>query len=214
VNPRESATKIWAVVPVKPLQQAKSRLKPVLRVRARARLARSFLAHTLDVLQSVDGIADIVVVSRDPMVHTQARARGVMPLAETESRLNTAIAQACAYVAAQGASGALIVPTDLPLLAPADVEAIVAMALESECVVIAPDRRDEGTNALLLKSPQALQPAFGPGSFQAHQTQAAARGLPVHLYRSPTIALDIDLPDDLKHYRELKRLLDAARQVE
>lgn len=214
MNPRESAHQLWAIVPVKPFRAAKSRLKPTLKANERARLARSMFGHTLDVLRAADRCAGIIVISRDPMVHALARARGAMPLAETESRLNSAIAQACAYASAQRASGVLIVPGDLPLLTPGDVAAIADLAAERECIVIAPDRRDEGTNALLLRPPLAIQPVFGLSSFEAHRAQAAARGLPAHVYRSSTVALDIDLPEDLDHYRQLAPLLDASGQVE
>lgn len=212
MNPRSSAYGIfspWAVVPVKPLRRAKSRLARALKTDQRAALARSMFARTLDVLASIEHIVGIVVVSSDLTVQDIARAKNAIPLAETESGLNAAVSQACTWLEARGTAAALIVPTDLPLLSASDVEAIIELATEPACVVIAPDRHERGTNALLLRPPQAVRPAFGSSSFQAHRAQAGAVGLPLHIYRSATIALDLDLPGDLDRYRELATRLDA-----
>jgi 2-phospho-L-lactate guanylyltransferase len=212
VNPRSSAfdnSGLWAIIPVKPLRRAKSRLARALQADQRAALARAMFARTLDVLAPVKRVSGIVVVSSDLTVQDIARAKNAIPLAETESGLNAAVSQACAWLEARGASAALIVPTDLPLLAAADVEAMLDLAVEPACIVIAPDRREHGTNALLLRPPQVIRPAFGASSFEAHQAQALARRLPAHVYRSATIALDLDRPGDLDRYRELAGRLDA-----
>ncbi len=209
MNPRESAPDLWVIIPVKPLRRAKSRLARALKADQRAALARATFARTLDILASVDLIAGIVVVSSDLTVQDIARAKNAIPLAETESGLNAAAAQACAWIAARGAAAVLIVPADLPLVTAADIESMIDLAREPACVVLAPDRREEGTNALLLRPPHAIRPAFGLSSFEAHRAQAIEGGLPVHIYRSATIALDIDLPADLDRYRELAARLDA-----
>ena len=209
MNPRESASHLWAVVPVKPLRRAKSRLARALKADQRAALARSVFARTIDVLASVDRIEQTLVVSSDLTVHDIARSKGALALAESEPGLNVALSQACALAASRAASGVLIVPTDLPLLTAHDVESLIDLACEPACLVIAPDRRGEGTNALLLRPPHIIRPAFGPSSFEAHQARATVASLPAHVYRSPTLALDIDRPSDLERYQELARVLDA-----
>ncbi|HEY4689016.1 MAG TPA: 2-phospho-L-lactate guanylyltransferase [Anaerolineae bacterium] len=197
---------IWAVVPVKPLRRAKSRLARALKANQRAALARSMFARTLDVLASVDRVSGIAVISNDLTVQEIARAKHATPLAEAGSGLNAAVSEACAWATAQGASGALIVPTDLPLLTTFDLDALIDLAIEPECVILAPDRRDDGTNVLLLKPPQAIQPAFGVASFESHYRRARQTGRPVRVYRSLTIGLDIDRPADLERYNELAAL--------
>ena len=200
---------IWAVVPVKPLRRAKSRLARALKADQRAALARSIFARTLDVLASVDRIGRTLVVSSDLTVHDLARSKGALTLAETEPGLNVALTQACALASARGACGVLIIQTDVPLLTVQDVESLIDLACEPACLVVAPDRHGEGTNALLLRPPQIIQPAFGLSSFDAHQERAAAIGIPAYVYRSATLALDIDRPADLERYQELAAQLDA-----
>ena len=205
---------LFAVIPVKPLRRAKSRLARALKANQRAALARSLLARTLDILSSVERIDRVAVISSDLTGHDLARAKHAIPLVEADSGLNAAVAQACEWVSAQGISTALIVPSDLPLLTRFDIESMIDLATDSACLVIAPDRHDEGTNAMLLRPPHAIHPAFGLSSFEAHRRRAAEQGLRVHVYRSQTVALDLDVPDDLARYNELAPLLDAMSLYE
>jgi 2-phospho-L-lactate guanylyltransferase len=65
-------------------------------------------------------------------------------------------------------------------------------------VVVAPCRHGTGTNALLIQPPGLIPFAFGPGSFAAHCAAARAAGVEPVIYRSATIALDLDTPEDLE----------------
>jgi 2-phospho-L-lactate guanylyltransferase len=68
-------------------------------------------------------------------------------------------------------------------------------------VVIVADRHGTGTNALLLTPPDAIEPAFGPGSFQRHAALAAAAGAAFHAAGAPSLHLDVDTPGDLAALR-------------
>lgn len=196
-----SPARLWVVIPVKPFAQAKSRLAPVLSPADRARLSRAFLEHTLDAAQAASSVAQIVLVSRDAEALALARERGLIALSEEGRGLNRALAQATRWSARQGAGALLILPTDLPLLEPEDIEALWALALEEPTVVIAPSRRGGGTNALLVRPPGLLTYRFGPRSFGAHCLQARAEGVPLFVVRSPHLALDVDRPEDLAEAR-------------
>jgi 2-phospho-L-lactate guanylyltransferase len=54
----------WAIVPVKPLRRAKSRLAGVLSDDERALLSQHLLQHTLGVLKEIPEIERTLVVSR------------------------------------------------------------------------------------------------------------------------------------------------------
>jgi 2-phospho-L-lactate guanylyltransferase len=135
-----------------------------------------------------------------------ARRQGATALAESESGLNAALNQAREWALARGAQAVLVLPADLPRLTSGDIMAMLDLAREPRCVIIAPDARGEGTNALLLRPPDALNFAFGPQSFYEHCAQAETSQLALHIYRSPTIALDLDTPADWKQVAAL----DAA----
>ena len=193
----------WAIVPVKPLYRSKSRLSSVLSPNERKTLSRNMLEHTLDVLSSSALVDGILMVSRDPEALSIARARNVNTVQESGSpELNAALTRASKVCAATwNAKRVLVLPSDLPLLTSQDVEAILTERHYPSEVVIAPDRRDDGTNALLLKPPALFEFAFGPASFATHLERAASAGATVNEYRSPTVALDLDLPEDLELYR-------------
>lgn len=192
--------KPWVIVPVKSLRQAKSRLAPVLTPNQRATLGRALLARTLDVLTAQPVLAGVLVVSADPTALDLAKAKGAVALMEIEVSLNAALAQATAWLAERGAEATLVLPADLPLLSGEDVAGLVALAEPLPVVVLAPDRREQGTNALLSAPPGLIPYAFGAGSFARHQELCQARGVPCRLYRSPGLAFDVDVPEDLREW--------------
>ncbi len=194
---------IFAIIPVKPLNRAKSRLARALKAPTRAALVRSIFSRTLDVIAQVDRINGVIVVSRDLTILELARQRSAITLMESDSGLNPAITQAAQWAAQHHARAVIVIPVDLPLITAADLDEISNRAVEDRCIVIAPDRHEDGTNVLLVRPPDAIQFAYGTASFTAHRALAIERGLLVHEYRSPTTAFDIDVPDDLETYRSL-----------
>ena len=194
---------ICAIIPVKPFRRAKSRLSPVMSKPIRAALARALLSRTLDTLASCSLPLEICVISRDMTALDLARRHGATALAESESGLNAALNQAREWALTRGARVLLVLPADLPQLACGDILTMFGLAREPRCVVIAPDARGEGTNALLLRPPDVLNFAFGPQSFYEHCAQAETSQLALHIYRSPTVALDLDTPADWKRVAAL-----------
>ncbi len=186
------------IIPVKLFRRAKSRLSPVMSKPIRAATARALLSRTLDTLATCNLQAAICVISRDMTALDLAQRRHAVALAEDESGLNVALNQAREWAMLHGAQAILVLPADLPLLTPSDIMTMLELLREPRSVVIAPDVRGEGTNALLLRPPDALSFAFGPQSFGEHCAQAETSLLALHVYRSPTVAFDLDTPADLK----------------
>jgi 2-phospho-L-lactate guanylyltransferase len=125
------------------------------------------------------------------------------PLRESGG-LNEGLELGRRWALAGGADMLLVVLGDLPLLSASDVRAMVRMGGEGIChprVVLAPDRREQGTNALLVRPPAALPFAFGPGSLARHLALARAHGVEPALFRSPGTSFDVDLPEDLDEVR-------------
>jgi 2-phospho-L-lactate guanylyltransferase len=123
-----------------------------------------------------------------------------------ESTLNQALASGRASAMANGADALLVLPADLPLLTSEDLYALTAPILEPLAlsdpveqtgrVVLAPSH-DGGTNALLLHPPDVIPFAFGVRSFDRHYAAAEAAGCAVSIVRTPSLAYDLDLPEDL-----------------
>ena len=120
---------IWAIVPVKPLRESKSRLSGVLTPDERAELTSFLLQRTLRILRQIAAIDQVMVVSRDPAVLKIARQSHAVTLVEgSRPGLNVALLRAAYVAAAQRATSLLILPSDLPLLTVADVEMMLTGA--------------------------------------------------------------------------------------
>ncbi|MBN1266650.1 MAG: 2-phospho-L-lactate guanylyltransferase [Anaerolineales bacterium] len=190
---------IWAIVPIKPLEQSKSRLSDILSRKNMAELSKDLLIKTLQVLDGSASIEKTLVVSRDTAVLALARTLGAKTVTERGNpELNAALERATAVAIGYGVSAVLILPADLPLLGEDDIESMVALLKKNPEVVIAPDRHEKGTNALLVSPPGILPYSFGENSFQRHLELAEQAGVLVHVYRNEDIGLDIDVPEDLQ----------------
>ncbi len=189
---------IWAIVPVKPLDQAKSRLAAVLTQEERATLSRELLVNTLRALQGVPEVERTLVVSRDEHALALAREHGARTVTERGApQLNRALVRATVLAKGYKVGGVLVLPADLPLLTGDDIRRLVALAKDPPVVVIAPDRHGTGTNALLCAPPGLIEYDFGPDSFPRHQAHARQAGARLVLCDLPSLGLDLDLPEDL-----------------
>lgn len=191
---------VYSVVPVKDLWGTKSRLSPILNPGARAGLTLYMMGRVISALLEA-GIEEVCVVSPDPIVLDTASERGATPLPQESRGLNPALEEGCRWAMSKGASSLLVLPADLPLLEPADVRAVVDEVKEGPSVVISPDAAHEGTNALLLRPPDALPFAFGEGSYDTHLRAAVERGFPVEVCERPHLAFDLDTGEDLARFR-------------
>lgn len=199
---------LWAIVPIKPLRYGKSRLAGVLSDEERASLSLSMLQNTLNVLTSVDEIEEILVVSRDSAALSVARDLSCKTVQEDGNPgLNTALKRATLVVQAYSKNGVLILPADLPLLTRSDIQKFIELAGKSPSVVIAPDRRCEGTNALLIQPSGLISYEFGKDSFHKHLDAAKKINARIEICNLENLALDLDLPEDLEYLRFLEASL-------
>jgi 2-phospho-L-lactate guanylyltransferase len=188
---------LWLLIPVKPFSEGKSRLASTLDIDERARLSRRLLRRVLQITRESKLFAGSLVVSRDPAVLREATEAGSEVMLEHGSGLNPALHAARDRATENGADAILILPSDLPLLEASDLHRLLLAATLSPSIAIAPSY-DGGTNALFLHPPYAIDFAFGPDSYRRHHEQATVAGMTVHIIHSPTLALDIDWPDDLR----------------
>ncbi len=201
-----------AIVPVKRFANAKRRLGNALDQPGRNRLLEAMLADVLGAIGRASGVERIVVVSGERRAERVALAqsqRMTTPLEILRDPVDQGHSEAATIgivrALAMGAQCAALLPGDCPLLDPAELEAALARA-EPGRVGVIPDRHGSGTNGLILAPPDAIGPAFGPGSRGRHLELAGARGLKGAVDGVPSLALDLDTPEDLA---ELRSLLEA-----
>jgi 2-phospho-L-lactate guanylyltransferase len=191
---------VRAIVPVKALQLGKSRLIPALSPRDRAELVERMLQGELAAL-GASAVEATAVISPDAQVWALAVAGGAQPLPDPGGGLNAALEAGRAWALAGGADALLVILGDLPLLRESDIAGLIAeleyLPAGQPAVVLAPDRYDGGTNAMLLRPPGVLPFQFGTDSYPRHRQLATDRGLAVAVYRTPGLAFDLDTPGDL-----------------
>ena len=204
----------WAVVPVKRLAAAKSRLAGELDAAERRSLSLAMFEDVLAALRATPGIDATLVVTSDPEVHTYAARAGASVLADpTETNaelaasndsesglpsaaLSRAVNAGVRAAAGCGASRVLYIAADVPLAAPAAIARLVEPGTADGCIVAA--RRDQGTNALCVPADVGFGFDFSPQSAALHVAHASARGIRLETLHEPTLALDVDVPADLR----------------
>jgi 2-phospho-L-lactate guanylyltransferase len=201
--------KTFAIVPVKKFENGKMRLSSLLAGQERIRLLQILLEGTIETLKSASSISRIVVVSADRSAEAIAKDCGAdFLLEEKEAGVNAGVLVADRYCAQAGAEATLVIPQDLALLKPSDLDGICNLAkegtgnaannLRSGCVVISPSLRYDGTNALLRKPPLVMETYYDNNSYQMHIKKAAALGADVKTFLSDTVMFDLDTPEDAK----------------
>ena len=189
----------WAIVPVKPLRRGKSRLAGVLTEEERLDLNSQLLIHTVDTLKEITEIEHVLVVSRDQAALSLARAHGARTVQENGApKLNVALTRATIVAKRYATRGVLIIPSDLPLISKEDVYAMLELVKDPPVVIVVPDRKKEGTNALLVCPVGLIEYDYGPNSFERHCQRARQAGARLEICDLPSIALDMDLPEDLE----------------
>ena len=185
-----------ALVPVKRLGAAKSRLRGALGAHA-DELTLAMLADLLEALVGSPQLARVVVVTPDDAVAQVARASGAQARVAEDAGLNEALAAATGELAAADES-VLAVLGDVAGATPGDFAALFRALAElgGSGAVLAPSR-DGGTAALLRAPHHAMGTRFGTGSAAAHRALAEASGLAFRELALPALAIDLDRPEDL-----------------
>lgn len=195
---------MWAIVPLKSPELAKSRLADVLNPLARRDLFFAVARHVITTLLGTPGISHVAVVTASDAVDDFARDCGATVIRQdADHGTAAAFAAAVEHLRPLHLPRLLMIAGDLPLLTAVAVEELIAEGAHSPSVVIAPDRQRTGTNALLCSPPEVIAPCFGSDSFRRHCDAAIVSGATLAIIESPPLALDVDVADDLD-YLELE----------
>lgn len=172
-----------AIVPLKAAIDRKTRLAPVLGPDERISLSHYMARTVIAALAQSSGVDRIIVLSPAPV-----SAPGATWIKDRGTGFNGELARTRDFLGGP----TLVIHADLPFLSGADVTTLLEAAGD-QGMALAPDRRREGTNAIALADARPFRFAFGPGSFRAHCVQG-----PCAAVERPGLALDIDVPEDLR----------------
>lgn len=209
-------TPVTAVVPVKRLGAAKSRLDlPAARRRS---LALAFAVDTVTAVVASPLVADVVVVTSDPLVAWHLRRLPVRLVPDDDGGLDAVVRDGIRVASSwRPGTGVAVFPADLPCLRAADVTDLLARAAEAPATFV-PDRSGTGTTVVVHQAGSAPVTGYGPGSARRH----LALGL-LALDDAPARARhDVDTLADLEDARSLRLgprtaavvgTIDAAERV-
>ena len=203
---RADFSRTWALVPIRGLESAKTRLGENLDAEERVQLVTRLLRQTLIATRDARRIDGTIVVTMDPAAAGIAKELRAVGLVERAPGLNEAIEAARSVAIARGATAIVVLPADLPSVAAGSVDDLVARASRAAAaspgnspgrvVALVPDRHGQGTNVLVVSPPDAIAPAFGVESRATHERAAVAAGARYLELDSP-LSLDLDTPADL-----------------
>jgi len=189
-----------ALLPLKDLVAAKTRLAGLLSPSERRALAQAMAEDVLAVLTAHPALARTVLVSDDPGAALLAGQYEVdyWPESALGGRgLNAVLQRAGERLAAvDPAARLLVLHADLPLLRRDDIDAALDLLGERD-IVIGPDRHGTGTNLLACPRAGALPFCFGAGSCQRHAGAARDAGFTPRILQTSGVGLDVDEPADL-----------------
>ena len=191
----------WAIVALKSSGGAKSRLRPYCSDEERHRLYFLMARRVLTALLAVPSIERVLAVTASDEVERFVTEIGGCVIRQPEDLgTQSAFAYALSCLACGESprpSRLLMISGDIPLITPAAVEDLLDRCRSQRGVAIVPDRRRQGTNALVCSPPDAVIPCFGEDSLRRHWCAARARGIDVQVIESRTLSLDIDDHEDL-----------------
>jgi 2-phospho-L-lactate/phosphoenolpyruvate guanylyltransferase len=189
--------KTTAVLPVKRFAGAKRRLATGIDDERRRALVAAMLRDVLAAIGGARLIERTIVVSGEPEAAAIAAESGAKLVDDPDDAGHPEAAVIGIEAALRsGASAVVLLPGDCPLLDPRELDRLIAAAPDPYVAVV-PDRHGSGTNALLLRPPNAIRPAFGVGSRERHVEAARAAGVPCGVEAVDSLALDLDTPADI-----------------
>lgn len=194
----KGAGDIWAVVPVKEIDGAKSRLSNACSAEFRRGLAGAMVEDVLNALANVPELAGIAVVTLDPGAAVLAAKYGARVFEDGARDGHTgAVMAAARRLAREGHGGMLTVPGDIPGVTANEVSRLIAVHRDAPAFSIVPAHDRRGSNAIMMTPPDAVPLTFGDDSFLPHLEAARRLGIEPTIVAMPGIGLDIDNFQDL-----------------
>lgn len=186
---------IWTVViPVKVLALAKSRLSGLADADREA-IALAMASDTVSAAAGCPAVADVIVVSDDPAVRTEAEAAGAHVIGDyRRAGLNHALVAGARHASTRWPGRGLAALTaDLPAVSAGQIDAALTAAAAVTHAFVA-DAAGSGTTLYTARPEAAFRPLFGPRSRMRHRQAGAVE---LELAGIEGLKRDVDTLTDL-----------------
>ena len=195
-----NVNEVCVLIPVKRLEQSKSRLSNILKAEERSKLTLLMLE---DVVDKVKRFPNVFIVTGDDKVSSFSEKHGLRSLNSRKDDLNLDLNDANSWCIQSGAKSTMILFADLPALSVMDLAKILELATEHPTAIIAPSN-DGGTNVLLLQPSGLIELNFGRDSYKRHLENLRNVGVKAKIYDSVGTRLDIDMIEDIQEFIRMK----------
>lgn len=191
-----SKLRIGAIVPVKTFSRAKARLN--LSSERTEQICRIMLESVLGAVSQSDIIEKTVVVSKDETALGIGKRFGAMEIYDQEELgVNNAVMLADNYFSRESFDATIVFPQDIPLIQVEDIKTLTDFRISNRCVLVAPSRKFDGTNALFRMPTDVMETHYDEDSYKIHLNTAEKRNAASALLLIRRIMLDVDEQSDL-----------------
>ena len=197
--------KTVCIIPVNKLNNIKSRLSNFFNIEQRIELNIEMLNDVLLAVKHSKNIDETYIITPDKNVINIIKKFKCRYLFEKKKLgVNIAVQKAISKSIIEGATAAIILPSDIPLISSDEIDRIINHGKTKNTVIITPAKRFDGTNSLFLHPPKIINTYYDQNSFITHYNEAVENNSKVNIFISKNIMLDLDSISDLKEFVKIK----------
>ena len=197
--------KTVCIIPVNKLNNIKSRLSNFFNIEQRIELNIEMLKDVLLAVEYSKNIDETYIITPDKnVINIIKKFKCRYLLEEKKVGVNIAVQKAISKSITEGATAAIILPLDIPLISSHEIDRIVDYGKDRNTVIITPAKRFDGTNSLFLHPPKIINTYYDQNSFTSHYNEAVKKNSKCNVLLSKNIMLDLDSISDLKEFVKIK----------
>lgn len=183
----------FAILPVK-LNNSKTRLSTIFSAKERKKLTIAMLKDVLGTLEKLR----VVIISNDDIPAVLPGLEFDFVYEDEKRGLEEAVKKGVKYAIENGASSTLFIPPDTPLIRSKHIDDILELGKKNPLIIS--HARRGGVGVIFKRPPDIICEKFTKTSFIDIKTEAKMNGVPVFVYDSFSLSLDIDTPKDIKEF--------------
>ena len=190
--------KTSVVIPIKSFSKSKSRLN--LSQSDTKYLCETMLKEMLHVISEARSIDDIIIVSKDESALDIGKKFDCIEIIdEKESGVNDAVSLANEFLVEHGYSCSIVLPQDIPLIFPEDLDNLMRFYQNNEHAIIVPSMHFDGTNALVRMPMPDMKTRYDEGSYKFQFEPIKTARMKYSLALIHRIMIDIDSIGDVNY---------------
>ena len=207
MNSGYNKSKTSILIPMRSLNEGKTRLSNLLSPNKREKLIKLLFTQLLKKLKTLKNqspliFSDILVITPREEVEKISKDFQVLVLKEQSlNGLNSAVKKGIYWSSENLYDSSLILPGDIIDPETEDIKKILQMGKKSRNSMVICPSTDFGTNALFLSLPTRLNFKFGPNSFFEHQKEAKKISIRSIIAPVDSLKDDLDTGKDLEKFK-------------